>query len=307
MRPWVALLLSAALLPGCVQTTTPANQQDASNLPRVYLDSQYLLSGPFGDKQAINSFSQLVQHHARHRVVANRQFELPNKPANEILKVYDVSLPSHCGGHVFTLVEGDELLMLNYHFPRTADQTIEIRDYIVAPDPFASAGLWGPYDHTLDSVCRMVLVSSDEGNHASLGLLDGNYAVGWMTPLSSRRQDYLGKQYQAAINDVRNCDAAQLAAHVSGSSNTVVKRAPAAQAPRASAAKQTVEENTGPATARLADATGYYTVADGDTLFSIAEQFFGDRDLWDEIYYNNKGLIDNPNALEAGLKLVIPQ
>ena len=50
-----------------------------------------------------------------------------------------------------------------------------------------------------------------------------------------------------------------------------------------------------------------YVTQPGDTLWSIAEQFYGDGTLWPKIYAANKQVIgDDPNVLYAGLTLTIP-
>src|SRR3712207_3340275 len=49
-----------------------------------------------------------------------------------------------------------------------------------------------------------------------------------------------------------------------------------------------------------------YTTQDGDTLSSIAEQFYGERDKWQIVYEANQGLIADPDHLEVGLTLTIP-
>ncbi len=50
-----------------------------------------------------------------------------------------------------------------------------------------------------------------------------------------------------------------------------------------------------------------YEVQSGDTLLSIADQFYGDVTKWRGIYDANKDVIgDNPDALKIGMKLKIP-
>ena len=50
-----------------------------------------------------------------------------------------------------------------------------------------------------------------------------------------------------------------------------------------------------------------YTVAEGDTLGKIAEQFYGDPNLWRRIYDANRQAIgDNPDNLQIGATLRIP-
>jgi hypothetical protein len=49
-----------------------------------------------------------------------------------------------------------------------------------------------------------------------------------------------------------------------------------------------------------------YTVVKGDTLWGIAKRFLGDGARWPEIHALNRGLIQNPNLIYAGWKLVMP-
>jgi nucleoid-associated protein YgaU len=50
-----------------------------------------------------------------------------------------------------------------------------------------------------------------------------------------------------------------------------------------------------------------YTVADGDTLATIAERFYGDPTLWRPIYEANRTAIgDNPDNVRVGTTLRIP-
>ena len=49
-----------------------------------------------------------------------------------------------------------------------------------------------------------------------------------------------------------------------------------------------------------------YTVQKGDTLWKIAEDFYGDGKKWNNIYRMNKDCIRDPNKLKPGTRLVIP-
>jgi LysM repeat protein len=54
--------------------------------------------------------------------------------------------------------------------------------------------------------------------------------------------------------------------------------------------------------------TSSYTVQKGDTLSLIAKKVYGNANLWNKIYEANKKLIGkNPNAIQIGMKLVIPK
>lgn len=53
-------------------------------------------------------------------------------------------------------------------------------------------------------------------------------------------------------------------------------------------------------------ATRYHHVVDGETLESIANQYYGKRNLWRIIYAANNELLRGGRPLKAGMKLVIP-
>jgi LysM repeat protein len=50
-----------------------------------------------------------------------------------------------------------------------------------------------------------------------------------------------------------------------------------------------------------------YTVKEGDSLSLIAKEVYGDMGRWKEIYEANKDKISDPNLIDAGLELVIPE
>lgn len=50
-----------------------------------------------------------------------------------------------------------------------------------------------------------------------------------------------------------------------------------------------------------------HTVAAGDTLFSLAERYYGDRGRSTEIYQANRQVLRSPEELPSGTELVIPE
>jgi len=62
--------------------------------------------------------------------------------------------------------------------------------------------------------------------------------------------------------------------------------------------------------AALQEFTRFYknphTVMKGDTLFSLARQYYGDEAKWKEIFEANKALLKSPDSLQPGMKLAIP-
>lgn len=73
----------------------------------------------------------------------------------------------------------------------------------------------------------------------------------------------------------------------SGSSSEAMSRAEATAKPQA---RETV-----------------HTVAKGDTLSKIAKQYYGDASKWKAIHEANRDLIANPDLIQIGWELKIPQ
>ena len=51
----------------------------------------------------------------------------------------------------------------------------------------------------------------------------------------------------------------------------------------------------------------HHTVKEGDTLFSLAEQYYGDKDKFIAIYQANRSTLKTPDTLSVGTDLVIPE
>jgi nucleoid-associated protein YgaU len=54
------------------------------------------------------------------------------------------------------------------------------------------------------------------------------------------------------------------------------------------------------------DATQYHEVVKGDTLWKIAEHYYGDGNLYTNIFEANKDILKDPNMIKIGQKLRIP-
>jgi hypothetical protein len=65
-------------------------------------------------------------------------------------------------------------------------------------------------------------------------------------------------------------------------------------------AEATPESEPAPAAEQM------YTVADGDNLSGIAEQFYGSADQWSRIFEANRDQLENPDLIHAGQVLRIP-
>jgi len=82
---------------------------------------------------------------------------------------------------------------------------------------------------------------------------------------------------------------------------------PALASPVASPSAAVVSSNTAAPTATAETASESYEVQSGDTLATIAQQFYGDPTQWRRIYDANKDTIGaDPDKLKLGSKLSIP-
>ena len=54
------------------------------------------------------------------------------------------------------------------------------------------------------------------------------------------------------------------------------------------------------------DSTQWHEVVKGDTLSKIAEKYYGDANLYPQIFEANKDILTNPNLIKIGQKLRIP-
>lgn len=50
-----------------------------------------------------------------------------------------------------------------------------------------------------------------------------------------------------------------------------------------------------------------YTVREGDTLYGLAKEFYGDGSKWNLIYEANKSLVKNPEELQVAAVITIPR
>jgi len=54
------------------------------------------------------------------------------------------------------------------------------------------------------------------------------------------------------------------------------------------------------------DAKQYHEVKKGDTLWKIAEKYYGDGSLYKTIFEANRDILKNPDLIKVGQKLHIP-
>lgn len=66
------------------------------------------------------------------------------------------------------------------------------------------------------------------------------------------------------------------------------------------------EESKSPSTGTDNPYTQYYVVKKGDTLSKIAEEHYGDANLYPQIFEANRDILKDPNKIQVGQKLRIP-
>lgn len=80
-----------------------------------------------------------------------------------------------------------------------------------------------------------------------------------------------------------------------------VRQPPVAQAPTRPPARTPPTKPTAPASAGRR-----HVVGKGDTLFSLAQKYYGNRSRWRDIYAANRDLLPSENALRLGMEIKIP-
>jgi nucleoid-associated protein YgaU len=65
-------------------------------------------------------------------------------------------------------------------------------------------------------------------------------------------------------------------------------------------------EGTSEGAADAFDATQWHEVKKGETLWKIAEQYYGDGNLYPKIFDANRDTLKDPNRINIGQKLRIP-
>ena len=133
-------------------------------------------------------------------VISSHALRLPSHPLNSIT-AFDYAFPPSCGGHQFRVYESDGTQILEFDYQPGGGRRYVIRDYVSGPNPFISAGLWGAYDHTADSVSNMTLQYELRGSR----LLRGTYSQGPVTGLELSAQRALGRAYDSALRDTSRC------------------------------------------------------------------------------------------------------
>ena len=88
---------------------------------------------------------------------------------------------------------------------------------------------------------------------------------------------------------------------------TVAAPAPAAAAPEVPEAPQAGAAGEEASATAEDDAPKTYTVQSGDTLWKISEEMYGNGSKYMKIFEANTDLLENPDRIFPGQKLVIPE
>jgi nucleoid-associated protein YgaU len=81
---------------------------------------------------------------------------------------------------------------------------------------------------------------------------------------------------------------------------------PPAADPAAPAGGQRRLTTAHPTSLVKADGSRRHTVAEGDTLYGLAERYYGDGEHFLDIYQANRDVLKRPDRLDVGAVLVIP-
>src|SRR5688572_26681226 len=82
--------------------------------------------------------------------------------------------------------------------------------------------------------------------------------------------------------------------------------APAQSAPKEVAALTGQRERGVPARTVSRSSARTHVVAQGDTLFSLAEKYYRNKGRFVDIYEANRDVLSSPDQLRAGMELTIP-
>ena len=74
-----------------------------------------------------------------------------------------------------------------------------------------------------------------------------------------------------------------------------------------SGSSSTAASSAGVSAEKASDTVRVYVVQGGDSLSKIAKKFYGDATSWKQIYEANRDLVKNPDVIQPGWKLRIPE
>ena len=157
--------------------------------------------GPHGDSKFILAIGQELKNRGEKKRVFTRRIKMPQTYSASSLDRYTYALADDCGIEKFKFYEGGEDFMaLGY----VQGKKEIIFDVLTGGGPFASPGVWGPYDQILGKRHKMKLIMGDASKDG-MGLLKSGYSVGMKADLPSYELQAHGDVYGTAISTTGQC------------------------------------------------------------------------------------------------------
>lgn len=181
---------------------TGVRKRKAYDRPYTSIDGKRFFEGPFGETDYILAISRLLKHQGRMQRVVTRRIHMPHEYAGSSLARYRYAAIDDCGIDRFTYYEGgDNFMALGY-----LDENNEIIfDVLKGGGPFASPGLWGPYDQILGKHRHAMKMIMGNASRDGMGFLKSGYAVGMKPDMPGYELRDSGRLYQAAVRRVGQC------------------------------------------------------------------------------------------------------
>ena len=158
-------------------------------------------NGPYGANDLIIAISQELRNRGEKKRIFTRRIKMPQGYPASSLDRYHYALADDCGIEKFKFYQGGEDFMaLGYQ----AGEKEILFDVMTGGGPFASPGVWGPYDQILGKRHKMKLIMGDASKDG-MGLLKSGYAVGMKAVIPTYAMQEYGENYNIALNNTGRC------------------------------------------------------------------------------------------------------
>jgi len=168
--------------------------------PYRKLDGKRMVSGPYGEADAILKIAAETKHSGEKRRVSVRGLKLPSNYDSSFIDLYQHQFPADCGGIKYSYYEGDNFKALGYHY---VDGQVII-DSLESFNPFVAPTLWGPYDQILGADVFMHVMMGDDRKDG-MHFHNGAHFIGLTPLLSEEEYASYGTQYKNAIQQTLTC------------------------------------------------------------------------------------------------------
>jgi len=181
---------------------TAVRKKSAFERPYSSIDGKRFFAGPFGDTDYIRAISRELKHQGQMQRVVTRRIHMPHEYAGSSLARYRYASADDCGIDRFRFYEGDgNFMALGY-----LDKKHEIIfDVIKGGGPFASPGLWGPYDQILGKKRHAMKMIMGDASKDGMGLLKSGYAIGMKPDMPGYELRESGRIYRSAVRKTGRC------------------------------------------------------------------------------------------------------